>query len=172
MRSGLAVRHMNYPYRTISFYGALLLLMGPLGCAELSTSFHQTDHAFRPTPARGGSPAVYMDPRDVPRVHMRSVGVITILAPAGVGSRALVRAAAAKGEELGCWAVVEHSVYLLVQGRDSSWDGEPMVMLLPVHGGGGGGGSAGGSQQSYGSVPERLPAETLFDCVIKDDVGV
>lgn len=143
------------------------LLVGLLGCSGMSASFHQTDDTFLPVPIAIGSPAVYFFPKEVPAAPMRSVGIITVVAPAATGSRELARLVAAKGKEVGCWALVEHSVFLLMQSRSTLWDVGPTAKIVLVHGGGGG---AGGGHP-YESAGESEKKST-FDCLIKDEIGV
>lgn len=158
---------MKQPYLCrIGRFCSVLLVMGLLGCSRITISFHPTDHSFQALPASEHSPVVYLDPGNVPSVPMRSVGLITIVGPWDFSDRELVQAAAAKGKELGCWAVIEHTVYLRLLHKHSFWDGEGTTLVIPVHGGGGG----GGGQGSYGSVGGPPRRKTSFDCVVKDDV--
>lgn len=164
--------HMNYQRRAMRTVLPLLLLPGLFGCAGMNSSFHQTDPSFQPTPvsAGGDSPAVYLNEKDVPKVAIRSVGIITIVAWPGISTEELRQKAAAKGKELGCWAVVEHSAFVMLHLHTSALD-KPGATVILVHdggghgGGGGGGSGGGGSGGGSGSRSDRR-----FDCVVRDDV--
>ncbi len=69
-------------------------------------AFRATDASF--TPRRGPTPRVYLLRGDVPDVGVRSVGIIEVK---GRRERAIA-SAAAKGAELGCWALIEHHVFV------------------------------------------------------------
>ena len=159
--------HMNYQRRAMRPFLPLLLLTGLFGCTGMNSSFHQTDPSFQPTPvsAGGDSPAVYLNEKEVPRVAIRSVGIITVVAWPGISNEELRQKAAAKGKELGCWAVVEHSAFLMLRLDTSAWMGESEATVILVHEGGGGGGGGGGHGGGSGSRSDRR-----FDCVVRDDV--
>ena len=94
-------------------------------------TFHLSDPRFRPTP--GATPRVYLpaDLAGVPRVPMRSVGLIEVTVPERGGIAAAAEAAAAKGRELGCWIVVEHGAFARLPARASLAHG---ARVLLAHG--------------------------------------
>ena len=165
--------HMNYQRRAMRPFLPVLLLTGLFGCTGMNSSFHQTDPSFQPAPvfAGGGSPAVYLNEKEVPRVPIRSVGIITVAAWPGISAEELRQKAAAKGKELGCWAVIEHSAFLMLQVHPSAWMGESEAKVILVHdgghGGGGGSGSGGGGGHGGGSGSR---GDRRFDCVVRDEV--
>jgi hypothetical protein len=116
--------------------------------------FHASDPSFRPAP--GARPPVYLplDLADVPRVQMRSVGIIEVTVPARGGLEAAAELAAAKGRELGCWIVVEHGAFARLQARASLAFG---ARVLLAHG--------GGSHLPHAAPPARQTAQ--FDCVLQ-----
>lgn len=96
---------------------ALLLAMSVFGCASGSrATFRATDPTFRHQP--GPAPRAYLeaDIDEIPRVPMRSVGIIEVVARTSAVARA-VDAAVEKGQQLGCWILVEHSAFDNVQSR-------------------------------------------------------
>ena len=127
---------------------ALLVL---LGCSGTPATFRPTDPSFRPSP--GPLPRVYLEANadEFPREGVRSVGLIQVKAPEGTGMKRLIELAAKKGRELGCWIVVEHSVFeRLKTALDHG------ARALPTH----------GPVPHIGAVsPGTVRAE--FDCVVR-----
>lgn len=134
------------------------------GCsASVRVAFRATDASFRPS-ARASKPNVYLQRDEVPQVALRSVGIIEVTAAASEGAEVTIKAAA-KGKELGCWALVDHSVFEgmrgspMQRGRQSSgFDG---TNALLAHAGL----AHGGAKMSK---PVR-PLVTQFDCVLKEE---
>ncbi len=90
--------------------GALAMVAMLLGCQwGVRSAFHRTDPGFQP--ATGATPPVYLYAADVPTVAWRSVGLIDSTVPAKCGIRGAMNAAAAKGREVGCRALVEHTAF-------------------------------------------------------------
>lgn len=164
VRPLLSQEQMNYQRRATRSFLPLLLLFG---CTGTNSSFHQTDPSFRPAPvsAGGDSPVVYLNEKDVPKIAIRSVGVVTVAAWPGISTEELRQKAAAKGRELGCWAVIEHSAFLMLRLHPSAWTSESEATLILVHDGHDGGGGGGGDGGRSGS-----PSDWRFDCVVRDDV--
>lgn len=135
-----------------------------LACAGSSVRavFHPSDPSFRATP--GALPRAYLENEldAVPRVPMRSVGLIEVTVPASSGMRRVVEAAAEKGRQLGCWILVEHSAFATLQSSAALPFGARAYL---AHGGGGGGGhgpvAASGAQASDGAITGE------FDCVMQ-----
>ena len=95
---------------------------------------------------------------EVPTSGIRSVGIIEVTVPESSGIQRTLDVAAKKGQELGCWILVEHSAFMNLESKASSRFGAVVVL---VHGGGHtAGGSPGGNASSGGT----LTAE--FDCVL------
>jgi hypothetical protein len=111
--------------------GALDLL-ALVGCSEgVRITFHPTDTSFSPRP-RASQPKVYLDRDQVPRVALRSVGIIE------VSGRDAAAKAARKGQALGCWALVEHSVLDSIERRPQAKvpsSGLSETNALVAHGG-------------------------------------
>lgn len=132
---------------------------GSMGCSSsLRVSFHPSDSTFTPTP--GPLPRIYMESNlhEVPTSGIRSVGIIEVTVPASSGTQRTFDVAAKKGQELGCWILVEHSAFMNLASKASSRFGAVVVL---VHGDGhAAGGSTGGNASSGGT----LTAE--FDCVV------
>ena len=118
-------------------------------------AFHATDATFRGAP--GPAPRAYLaaDVDAVPRVKMRSVGLIEVQVPKGGGSGRAVEVAVEKGRELGCWILVEHSIFATVQSRASLAFGARIYL---VH---------GEAPHIRTSRPEWRKTE--FDCVVRDE---
>lgn len=135
-----------------------------IGCGVSTRSvFHPTDRSFRPAP--GSKPAVYLSIDDVPKLGMRSVGLIEVTVPESSGIKGAIDVASKKGSELGCWILIEESIFATVQMRASLDHG---VTLQLAHGGGGtdpGGQGHGASGASGG----KLTAE--FHCVVQATSG-
>lgn len=141
--------------------GQLAVMAGvgfALGCSsDVKSAFHASDPSFRPMP--GTRPAVYLDDNvlDLPRLPMHSVGVIEVTVPERSGIRAAADAARAKGDELGCWIVVEHAAFARIQAR-SALDYGARVFL--AHG-------TGGHVHTV-MAPRGGRRQTVqFDCVLK-----
>lgn len=134
---------------------AVVIPLVVLGCAQAAQSvFHASDAAFTPTP--GPTPRVYVDSSraDVPRAKIRSVGVIEITVPKKDGVKRAIELAADKGRELGCWMLIEHSTFEMLQSRASLDFGASIILAHgPV--------SAPPNIRGPGS---KLTAE--FDCVM------
>lgn len=122
--------------------------------------FHPSDPSFRATP--GTLPRAYLENEldAVPRVPMRSVGLIEVTVPASSGMHRVVEAAAEKGRELGCWILVERSAFATLQSSAALSFGARAYL---AHGGGGGHGPVPptGAQASDGSITAE------FDCVMQ-----
>lgn len=95
---------------------------------------------------------------DVPKVPMRSVGLITVTVPESSGIKSAIDVAVAKGRELGCWILIEHSAFEALQSQAGLIGGAHIFL---AHGGGDGGGGHGQQSASSGT----LSAE--FDCVLQ-----
>ena len=124
-----------------------------LGCAPAVHSvFHATDASYVPKP--GPTPRVYLEAKhvDFPRSQLRSVGIIEVTVPKKHGMERAIELAAAKGRELGCWLVIEHSTFeklavsLAFDARVSLAHGPP-------------------SAAPAARVPAKLTAE--FYCIVK-----
>lgn len=129
----------------------MLLLATSCG-GSARVSFRATDTTFQPRP--GGKPSVYLRASEVPNTPMRSVGIIAVTVPESSGISGASNAAAAKGQELGCAMLIEHSVFESTAGRGALSFGARVYF---AHGPSGHGG--GPQRPSSGS----LTAE--FDCV-------
>jgi hypothetical protein len=70
-------------------------------------TFRPTDPSFAARP--GDTPRVVVDREQLPHRPLHSVGIIEV--SAGTAARA-GELAAAKGRDLGCWVIVEHSVFV------------------------------------------------------------
>lgn len=154
--------------RSLPWFLPPLFLAGMVGCAGIHVSFHQTDPSFQPVPVppSGDLPIVYMNEKDVPPVAIRSVGIISVDDVVGMSLSEIGKKAAAKGGELGCWAVVEHSAFLMLQRQGLSWLSAPSGSVILVHGEGGGGASGSGGHTGWSE-----PRTRKFDCVVRDDVN-
>lgn len=121
----------------------------------ITTSFRAIDPTFE---ARRSTqtPRVYLYRADVPEVPLRSVGLIVVSARASDGIDATIRAAAAKGQELGCWAVVDHDVFATMGSGSGALRRGPYHV---AHGGHSGG-------EELQPVPVSRPTTTEFDCVV------
>jgi hypothetical protein len=119
-----------------------------------SSVFHPSDPSFRPSP--GPKPPVYLlrNLAEVPRVQMRSVGLIEVTVAERRGNTAAAEVAAEQGRELGCWIVVEHGAFTSLQTR-ASRDHDARVLL--VH--------SGASHISHASPRARHTVQ--FDCVLQ-----
>lgn len=129
-----------------------------LGCSpDVKSAFHASDPSFRPAP--GTRPLVYLDDHlpDLPRRPMHSVGIIEVSLPERTGGSAAAEVARAKGDELGCWIVVEHAAFTRMQASAALDHG---AQVLLVHGTGG---------HVHGVVvPRGGRRQTVqFDCVLK-----
>lgn len=139
---------------------AVLSGAGVMGCSGgVRSVFHPSDPAFRPTP--GPMPRVYLeiDLADVPKVGMRSVGLIEVRVPKSSGIERAIDVAAEKGRELGCWILIEHSTFARVEPR-ASLDHGAIVTL--AHGGVG---HVGRSPSPRASVTAE------FDCIVRTNAG-
>lgn len=138
---------------------AIAIASVAIGCGSTTRSvFHLTDQTFRPAP--GSAPAVYLVVDDVPRSRMRSVGTIVVTVAQSSGIQRAIEVAKEKGRQLGCWILIEESIFATARTR-ASLDHGAAVQL--AHGGGDHGGQdRGGSESSDG----KLTAE--FHCVLQD----
>lgn len=143
----------------LTIIGALLACSG----ASVQTAFHPSDPSFRGAP--GPAPRAYLENEldGVPKVRMRSVGLIEVTVPASSGIHRAVEAAVVKGRELGCWILVEHSAFATLQSGASLPFGARIYL---AHGGGGHSPSApaAGAQASDGTVTAE------FDCVLQAEI--
>ncbi len=147
--------------KTLLPFTALVVASISVACsAGIKSSFKPTDTSFVAAP--GTSPPVYLYPADVPKLAWRSVGIIEVTIPGSSSLTDTIKAAAAKGKQVGCAALIEHSVFAHM--KTESWYGGPDgARLRLVHGGG-----ASSSPQAAPSKSASRPAETTrFDCVLK-----
>lgn len=151
-------------------WSAFAMTMATAGCSGIQTSFQPTDPSFVARPRQDASPRVYFFAEDVPKVPVHSVGIVEVSIPGGHRdeTRALMDGAAAQGKELGCWALIRHSVYLQMQKHSSAWSGRRSGVML-VHGSRGGGGGGSGSYGYAEPQAERPRRIESFDCVIRRD---
>ncbi len=129
------------------------------GCAgSVRATFHPIDETFRPSP--GPAPRVYVEGNiaDVPKVGLRSVGLIEVTVPQSSGIDRAIAVAIDKGRELGCWILIEHSAFATVSSSAELDHGARMIL---AHG-------AGPTPQGGG--PKRKLV-TEFDCVIQTAVA-
>lgn len=130
----------------------LMALPSFMACAHSGhITFQSTDSSFHPR-SRASAPDVYRRRDSVPHVALRSVGIIEVS-----GSEASARAAA-KGQELGCWALIEHSIYDDVEppvpGEHRSSVDSPENDRLFGH----------GTMHAVSTV--KAPSALRFDCVM------
>lgn len=125
--------------------------------ASTRAVFHPTDESFRPT--RGSKPSVCLAVEDVPKLGMRSVGFIEVTVPENSGIKGAIDVATEKGIEVGCWILIEESIFAALKTR-ASLDHGATIQL--AHGGGGGdhGGQEQGASGSNGKLTVR------FHCVV------
>ena len=144
----------------------LTIIVAFVSCSgsSIRAAFHPTDPSFRGTP--GPAPRAYLENEidAVPKVSMRSVGLIEVTVPASSGIRRTVEAAVEKGRELGCWILVEHSAFATLQSSSSLAFGARIYL---AHGGGGHGPSTSGDGAS--ASDGTLTAE--FDCVVQGSIS-
>ncbi|MEJ7598378.1 MAG: hypothetical protein WKG01_10745 [Kofleriaceae bacterium] len=117
--------------------------------------FRPSDPAF--TPRVGENPVVYLhhNIEDVPKQRMRSVGLIEVTVPNGAGIDRAVDAAAKKGSELGCWILIEHSVFAALESRASLDHGATVIL-------------AHGPGLHIGRQPSPTRERSAqFDCVVQ-----
>ncbi|MBA3395055.1 MAG: hypothetical protein H0T89_20580 [Deltaproteobacteria bacterium] len=131
-------------------------------CApNVRSVFRATDSTFSPNP--GPTPRVYVESNleEAPRSKMRSVGIIEITVPRSKGMEYAIKAAATKGGELGCWAVIEHGAFAKLQSQASLEFGASVELAHGAH---------GGAPALHPSSPaKKLSAE--FDCVMQAPLG-
>jgi hypothetical protein len=129
-----------------------------LGCGQtIRSTFQATDPTFTPSP--GPTPRVYVESNraDIPRVKLRSVGVLAITVAKKYGLSRAVELAADKGRELGCWAVIEHSTFETLQSHALSFDARVILAHGPPH------------TPKHAGPPTTLTVE--FDCVLPASDG-
>lgn len=101
------------------------------GCKpHVESAFRPTDLTF--TPRRGHTPRVYLYSAEVPTVRMRTVGIVAVSVPARHGVEGVIHAAATKGREIGCWALVEESLFAQLASRAAAGDQTGAAPIL-VH---------------------------------------
>lgn len=121
-----------------------------IGCAAGGhVEFRQTNASFKPSP-RSSEPIVYRVGDVVPNVKLQSVGMIEVRG-GDVDARA-----AAEGKQLGCWALIEHSLFDHLQRQPRTSSSSEAIALF-AHGG----------APHVSSV--RPPLSTQFDCVTTDE---
>lgn len=158
---------MNMEQRLVWSFFALTITTA--GCSGVQISFRRTDPSFVASPLEGAvTPRVYFFAEDVPKVPLRSVGIVEVSVPGGHRDemKAFTDGAVAKGKELGCWALVRHTVYERIQKQARAWSERHYGVRL-VHGSGssgGGGGSSYGHAEPHGELPRRTES---FDCVVR-----
>ena len=104
-------------YRLIAC-GCVAASLLAIGCSVgTHSAFHQTQPRFSPRPGR--APRVYLHLAEVPDLPLRSVGVIWVSVPAGHGIKGVAEAAAARGRTVGCWALVERSIFSRLRSRQA-----------------------------------------------------
>ena len=130
-----------------------LLVASVLGCGPtITSSFHATDPTFTPTP--GPAPRVYVESNraDIPRVKLRSVGVLTITVAKKHGLSRAVELATERGRELGCWLVIEHGIFEKRHAHALTFGARVILAHGPPH------------TPKHAGPPTRLTVE--FDCVL------
>jgi len=134
-----------------------------LGCGPyVESAFRPSDRTF--TPRRGRTPPVYLYySSEVPTVRMRSVGIVAVSVPARSGLDGVIHAAAAKGRDVGCWALVEESLFAQLASRALT----SQVGALPilVHGGG----FNGPRRVSIPPPRDRSVVAAEFECAFRHD---
>jgi len=88
----------------LKYIGVVVVLC--VGC--ITTSFIQTDPSYVPTD-RQKKPRVFLD--RLPEEPYHSVGIIEAMAPAGSRFEKILAIVQKKGQELGCWGLVERSIF-------------------------------------------------------------
>jgi len=133
--------------------GASMFVCGCGGSTPRAV-FHPSDPTFREIP--GPPPRAYLDADvdAVPRVKLRSVGIIEVRVSEGRGGKRAAEIAIEKGRQLGCWILVEHSAFPAVQSRASVAFGAEIYL---AHGG-----------APHVAAPNP-PRTFEFDCVVRDD---
>lgn len=158
--------HANRALLSVAGSAALAALVA-VGCsAGVRSAFRPTDPTFTPRP--GPVPRVYLYAADVPPVRLRSVGLIEVTVPAKSGISDAMEAAAAKGQEVGCWALIEHTAFAHMKAH-GSLGGHVRVGIILVHGSG-----PSSQEQSRGkeAAPDEPDETTRFDCVIQSQPAV
>lgn len=95
---------------------------------------------------------------EVPKSGIRSVGLIEVTVPESSGMQRALDVAAKKGQELGCWILVEHSAFATIESGAATRFGAAVIL---AHGGGHNAGASSHSGESSGGT---LSAE--FDCIL------
>lgn len=132
------------------------------GCGPgVHSAFRPTDRTF--TPRRGQTPRVYLYSAEVPTVRMRTVGVVAVSVPARKGVEGVIDAAASKGREVGCWALVEESLFARLASRAAMSDPRAAVVLVHQS-------SWFMSQKVFIPPPrDRSVVAAHFECVFRHD---
>lgn len=94
----------------------LVTTVAMMGCSgSIRATFQSTDPTFRPSP--GPPPRIYLESNlhEVPETGFRSVGLIEVTVPESSGIQRMLDVAAKKGQELGCWILIEHSAFTSIE---------------------------------------------------------
>jgi hypothetical protein len=132
-----------------------------MGCSSsIRATFQPTDPMFKPSP--GPPPRIYMESNlaEVPKSGIRSVGLIEVSAPESSGIQRVLDVATRKGQELGCWILVEHSAFEEIESQASVRFGASVFL---AHGGGHSAGETSGHGASSGGT-----LTAAFDCVVPE----
>ena len=109
--------------------GSVAACLLVIGCSVGTHSeFRQTQARFSPRPGR--SPRVYLYLAEVPDLPLRSVGVIWVSVPARHGIKGVAEAAADRGRRVGCWALVERSIFSRLRSRQAGARGIRGMAIL------------------------------------------
>ncbi len=95
----------------------ILLLSAVAACSRSQRAvFRPSDPTF--VPAAGDTPRAYTNSNiaELPSVSVRSVGIIEVVVRTESEQRAAA-IAVDKGQQLGCWAVIEHAAFMRLQSR-------------------------------------------------------
>ncbi len=96
-------------------------------------------------------------------MRMRSVGIVMVSVPARNGLEGVIHAAAAKGREIGCWALVEESLFAQLASRAAAGNEAGAAPVL-VH-------QRRWVGQRVGIPPprDRSVVAAEFECVFRHD---
>lgn len=148
---------------------SLVLIAAAVGFAcgpGVETAFRRTDASF--TPRMGRTPEVYLYSIEMPAARMRSVGVVAVSVPARSGIEGVVRAAAAKGREIGCWALVEQALFARMSARAGA-GGLHGAAPIPIHRGGLPAFRFTHQRVVIPPPPDRSVVAARFECVFRHD---